>query len=404
MSSASMPLSRAASAIPEALSIKINQMVYDLRRAGEDVITLSLGEAFFDLPTFDFTKLDINKGYHYSDSQGLPKLRQKIAAYYGKHYGSPVDGHSEVLISAGSKPLIYMSMLTAMNPGDELLIHEPAWLSYQQQATLLGVTSRFIPFDVRGPDFHTHFSDKTRMVVINNPNNPAGRRYDAAELAAIYESCRARDIYLMVDEAYSDFAQAGRFTSAASLHPQKEGVIVVNSLSKNMGISGWRIGYVIANASFISALLKVNQHLITCAPTILLQYCERYFDDIIAATFPQLDALGEKRRRVTTMMDEIGLTRLDGDATFYFFVSIGNFPGTSFDFAMKLLVERQIAVVPGSAYGASTDRFIRIGIGAESEERIEAALRTIKAQTELNDFDADELRREIEHQRIYARS
>ena len=398
-----MQISRAVQDIPEALSIKINQKVYDLRRAGEDVIALSLGEAFFDLPTFDFSKLDVSQGYHYSNSQGIPKLRQKIAAYYGKRHGASVDGKTELLISTGSKPLIFMAMLTAMNPGEELLIHEPAWLSYTEQAKLAGLTARFIPYDVVGKDFHNFFSDATRMVVINSPNNPAGRRYGAEELNAIYKSCRERNIYLMVDEAYSDFVRAGRFTSAATLSQDKDGIIVVNSLSKNMGISGWRIGYVIANPIFISALLKVNQHLITCAPTLLLNYCEKYFDDLLAATLPQLDELGQKREQISELMDNIGLDRLEGDLTFYFFVKIGNFPGTSFDFAMKLLVEKQIAVVPGSAYGASTDRFIRVGIGTESNERIEYALRMIKQQTEINYFDPAELNREIENHSKYSK-
>jgi aspartate/methionine/tyrosine aminotransferase len=370
----------------EALSIQINQTVYELKRAGRDVTTLSLGEAFFEIPMFDFGALDFAQGYHYSDSQGTPGLRAKIADYYGSRYGASVNGRSEVLITAGSKVAIFLCMLTALNPGDEVAIHEPCWLSYPQQARLCGATPVFIPYDVEPGDFGAYLSPRTKMLIVNNPNNPSGRVYDAEELAAIHRLCSARGIYVLVDEAYSDFVIDREFPSMAAIVPDKKGMIVVNSLSKNMGMSGWRIGYVIAEASFIQELLKANQHLVTCAPTILLTYCERYFDQILAATLPQVRATVDKRNRIRDYIDRIGLTRLHGDATFYFFVGIGNFPGTSMDFAMHLLLNERIAVVPGAAYGQSTDRFVRISVGVESEDRVHAALVAIKALSQINSF------------------
>jgi aspartate/methionine/tyrosine aminotransferase len=177
--------------------------------------------------------------------------------------------------------------------------------------------------------------------------------------------------------------------------PDKDGIVVVNSLSKNMGISGWRIGYVIASPPVIKSLLKVNQHLITCAPTILLQYCSRYFDDIISVTLPQVREVVKKRARVALMMDDLGLARLPGGTTFYFFVSIGDYSGTSMEFALSLLLEYNIAVVPGSAYGASTDRFIRVSIGTESEERIWEALIIIKRHIKTHRYDAESTARRL---------
>ena len=160
----------------EATSIYINQLIYDLRRAGKDVIALSLGEAYFDIPLFDMAKLDVVGGYHYSDSQGLPELRDRIAGYYSAYYQAKVDGKSEVLISAGSKAIIYMAMLTVLSSGDEVLIHEPSWLSYPEQARLCGATPQFIPFDCAVEDFPRFITAKTRMLIICNPNNPAGRQ------------------------------------------------------------------------------------------------------------------------------------------------------------------------------------------------------------------------------------
>jgi aspartate aminotransferase/aminotransferase len=375
----------------EASSIYVNQLVSDRRRAGEDVITLSLGEAFFDVPLLDFNELDVEKSFHYSESRGLLELRLRLAGYYADRFGARVDGCDEILVSAGSKPVIFMAMLTALAPGDEILVPEPAWLSYPEQARLVGAVPRFIPFDADPSSFEEYLTPKTRMLVLCNPNNPAGRIYTADELLSVYRMCRERGIYVLVDEAYADFVLDDSFVSMAKLVPDKDGVIVVNSISKSMGMSGWRIGYAISHPSFISQLLKVNQHIITCAPTILLMYCEKYFSEILTKTLPQVAHVTEKRRRVRDVMDKLGLKYLAGSATFYFFVSIGDFPGSSSEFALTLLLDKKIAVVPGSAYGKSTDRFVRISIGTESLERIAAALIEIERMTHINGLDRERL-------------
>lgn len=365
-------------AIPEAMSIQFNQRVYDLKRQGRDVITLSLGEAFFEIPLYDFSAVDYVKGYHYSDSRGLPELREKIAAYYERQYGVPVDAKTEILVSAGSKVLIYMAMLTALRAGEEVLVHEPCWLSYPEQARLCGAVPRVIPYPVKLEAFDRFFTERTRMLILNNPNNPAGRVYREQPLRELAQRCASRGVTLLVDEAYSDFVLDGSFASLGAMVPEKRHLVLVNSLSKNMGMSGWRIGYAIAPADFIQQLLKVQQHLITCAPTLLQSYCARYFEDILKVTLPQVEEVARKRMRMAARLKEIGLRCLGGEATFYFFVNIDPFPGTSLEFATTLLEEAAIAVVPGCAYGESTDRFIRVSIGTEPEQRIEEALWVIK--------------------------
>lgn len=358
----------ARSRIPPALSVAVNQMVYDEKRKGRDIITLSLGEAFFDIPQFSFEALDFNRGYHYSDSQGIPELREKIAKYYGDF------PPSSVLISAGSKPIIFMAMQAILDPGDVVVIPEPAWLSYQEQARLCNARVVFIPHHIPVENWFRYLTPKVRLVVINNPNNPSGRVYSRDELHSLAEQCYERNIWLLVDEAYSDFVLDDSFRSMAGM----PGVVVVNSLSKNMGMSGWRVGYVIAETDFIQTLLKINQHIITCAPTILLQYLAHYFDQILEHTLPQVRAVVEKRARIARRLDHYGFRYMPGSATFYFFV---NCPGDVHAQAMKWLREDGIAVVPGSAYGASTQQYFRMGIGTESEERIEKALGIMRCIT-----------------------
>ncbi len=347
-------------------------MVYDLKRQGRDIITLSLGEAYFDIPPLPFEKLDFVRGYHYSDSQGIPDLRRRIAGYYSG-YGCDV-GIDNILVSAGSKPIIFMAMQAILDPGDVVVIPEPAWLSYQEQARLCDAKVNFIPFDLPIEEFYRYLTKKVRLIVLNNPNNPAGRVYTSAELDSLYQQCSDRGIWLLVDEAYSDFVLDGSFHTMA----RKHGVIVVNSLSKNMGMSGWRVGYAIAGKRVIDTLLKLNQHIITCAPTILLLYLAQYFEEILQHTLPQVRAVVDKRKRIADMLDRLGFRYLPGNATFYFFLDIRDYRGDIYDLAMRLL-DFGVALVPGSAYGASTERFLRMSIGTESEERIEKALRILRS-------------------------
>lgn len=373
MLSPTMPISAKVQGIPQALSVYFNQLVYDLRRKQRDVIALSLGESFFEIPNFGFQQLDFDRGYHYSDTRGLPVLREKIAQYYRNRYNTKVTAE-DIIVSAGSKIIIFMCIQAALEPGEEVLIHEPAWLSYQEQARLVGASVRFIPFDHPTDRFGEYFNDRTRMLILNNPNNPAGRTYSRQELLSLYQQCRSRGIYLLVDEAYSDFVLDDSFVSMANLVPSLDGIIVINSLSKNMGMSGWRIGYAIADQPFLSALLKLNQHLITCAPTILQQYLAAHFDDILSHTLAQVKDVVEKKGRIARRMDEIGLRYLPGSSTFYFFVKTDPYSGDIHDLALYLLLEKGISVVPGAAYGATTKNFLRVSIGTESEERIDQAL------------------------------
>ena len=161
----------------------------------------------------------------------------------------------------------------------------------------------------------------------------------------------------------------------------------MNSLSKNMGMSGWRVGYAIAHRKVINQLLKLNQHLITCAPTVLQDYMAEHFDDILSYTIPQAIAIAKKRKQVQAMMDELGIQTIEGVGTFYFMIDVSTFVGTTEELIYDLLINHNIATVPGRAYGESTKRFIRFGIGVESLEDIKKCLRIIKEYLVLDQYD-----------------
>jgi len=374
-------MNRIVDRIAQAGSIRINQAVTDLRAAGRDVTVLSLGEAFFDIPMFDLSKIDFARGYHYSDSRGTPRLRRRIDDYYGEAYGVVANPDTNVLVSVGSKMCIYLALMALLEPGDEVLVQEPYWLSYPEQVRLARGVPVAIPHWTRPPGLKEYFTSRTKVVILNNPNNPAGSVYSAEALRHLYDLCRAHGATLLVDEAYSDFCEGGTFVSSGTLDPTFRNVVVVNSLSKNMGMSGWRLGYLLAREDVVSDALKLNQHLVTCAPTLLQLYCEEYFDEIRRCVAPQIGAVVEKRARVRAAIERLGLVAMSGASTFYFFVDIARSGLDSETFAERLLREHAIAVVPGRYYGASTDRFVRLGIGTETEERIEAALRVIANYT-----------------------
>jgi aminotransferase len=364
--------------VVQALSIKYNNVVYEMKARGEDVVVLSLGEAFFDIPLYRFDDLPFPDVYHYSHSRGVPELRTKLSAYYGSEYGVPVDPATEMIVTAGSKIAVHMSLMSLLSPGDEVLLHEPAWVSYSEQVKLCHAVPVRVPYDQTVQDFPQHLTPRTRAIIINQPNNPRGSVYPQADLQFLHGLARERGLFIVSDEAYSDFMDDGSFISLGVGDPAKEHTIICNSMSKNYGMSGWRIGYVIARPDMIDRILMINQHLVTCGSTILLLYLAKHFDTILAITKPQILDVVQRRRALGAYMEEIGLTRLPGDATFYFFVSIAPTRLTSDEFAMRLLREHGVAVVPGIGYGESCDQFVRVSVGTESMERMRAALRTLK--------------------------
>lgn len=369
--------------VVEAMSIKFNNRVYEMKQAGIDVIVLSLGEAFFDIPLFPFHTLPFPNLYHYSHSRGIIGLRRKLAAYYNHHYRVPVDPATEIIVTAGSKAALHMSFMAILEPGDEVVVPEPAWVSYSEQIRLCHANPTMVPYDVPVTSLGNWVTQKSRAIIICSPQNPTGRIYTRDELVYLHELAKERDLYLIADEAYSDFLVDEEFVSCGVEDPGKTHTIICNSMSKNYGMSGWRVGYVIANAGLMRQILKINQHLITCPATILEYYLERHFDDVLEITKPQIGDVVKKRALMGAYMRELGLSYLPGTATFYFFVSIADSSLPSEEFCDRLLEEWHVCVVPGRGYGESCDRFVRMSVGTESIERTRQGINAVRKLIEL---------------------
>ncbi|MCX5243615.1 pyridoxal phosphate-dependent aminotransferase [Streptomyces prunicolor] len=357
--------------LSEASSIRLNNRIYEMQAAGMDVITLSLGEAFFDIPVPSFEGLPSAKIHHYSHSRGVPLLREKLAKYQQASSGAPVDPEREIMVTAGSKAAIVMAFTALLEPGDEVIIPEPMWVSYPDQVRIARGVPVMTPWYETVEGLASYITPRTRAIVVNNPHNPSGRRLDADALRALHELADRHGLFLIADEAYHEFvANGSTFVSALEHDPGKRHTIVCNSMSKNYGISGWRIGYMIANAQLTDQIIKLQQHMVTCAPTILCYYLAENFETIIERTRPQIQRVVGARNRMAALLAEQGVECLDGDSTFYLFASLGESRLNSEYFAERLLHQHGVGVVPGIGYGPSCDRFVRISVGTESDERL----------------------------------
>jgi aminotransferase len=371
-------LSKNVQGLIEANSIYFNNVVYEMKTAGVDIITLSLGEAFFDLPLYSFDDLPFPDIYHYSHSRGIIPLRKKIAEYFHKEYSFEFNPETNIIITAGSKVAIYMTFSSILDIDEEVIIPEPYWVSYTEQVKLCHGVPITVPIDESIYDIEKYITQKTKCIVINNPHNPSGKNYSLDELTYLHNLAKKYDILVLSDEAYSDFLIEGeKFISMGSIDKDMTHSVVFNSISKNYGISGWRLGYVIAQPSIIEQVLKVNQHLITCPATILEYYIDKHFWDIINITKPQIQKVVKQRETIKKYFDEVGLICFEGSAAWYFFTSIKPSLLNSTEFCLRLLNEYNVSCVPGVGYGKSCDEYIRVCVGTESIERIKKGIDSI---------------------------
>jgi len=335
---------------------------------------LSLGGDFLKIPMYPLKDIDFETGCHYSSSLGLPELRKKISQYYYRKYNVSSDYKTEVLISAGSKVIIYMTLLSLLNPLDEVIIFEPAWVSYMRQVQLCNGIPVMIPHYEGIKDLKKYITRKTKVIIVNSPNNPSGKVCSKAELKELFNFAKKQGIYIISDEAYSDFVSKEPFISMGVIDKKKELTFIVNSLSKSLGICGWRIGYVIANHKHLKSIFKINQHLITCPTTLIELYLIKYFDKLVKIVEPQIKKVMRTRGVIAKYMDKIELKYFPGTGTFYFLVSIEDSKLGSKEFSLELLNKYGISTVPGVGCGMSVKKFLRISICAESITRIKKAL------------------------------
>ena len=368
------------------------QAAAEMRASGVDVIDLSVGEPDFDTPQFikDYAWEGLEKGLtKYTATAGTANFRNAVVEFYAKQFGADVK-MAEVAASCGGKQALFNAACTLLNPGDDVLIPKPYWVTFPEIVTFCGANSVFI--DTEETDFiltadqvGTAITDKTKLLIINSPCNPSGRVVPPDEMVRIVEVCAARDVYVLTDECYLFFAYppAEPFSLATLPDELRNYICIAGSFSKTYAMTGWRAGYTIANVDWTKAMVKLQSHSAT-HPTSFVQYaCAKALRD--ERSTPAVKAMTteyEKRRDwfVPELNEINGFKCAMPEGAFYAFVDVRGTFGDRFkssaDVADILLKEAHIVVTDGAGFGA--DGFLRLSY-ATSMENLGRAVEMMKA-------------------------
>lgn len=392
------PVSDNVSAMHESSTLAAAQVAMDLRERGFDVLDLSVGEPDFDTPQFvkELAWEGLQKGFtRYTAISGMKMFRESIASYFGEQFGTDFQP-GEVVAACGGKQGLFNAACTILNPGDELLIPKPYWVTFPQIGNFCRAKNVFIETEETGfvltaDQVRASITDKTKLLIINSPNNPTGRVVPADEMRKIVEVCAENDVYVLTDECYLYFAYppSAPFTSASLPNELRRYVCIGGSFSKTYAMTGWRIGFTIANPEWTSAIVKLQGHSAT-HPTSFVQYaCAKALQDV-GKTAESVHAMTAeyKRRRdwLIPALNEIeGFRCAMPEGAFYAFVDVRDLLGkdfkTSADVAEFFLRDAYTVVTDGAGFGA--DGFIRISY-ATSMENLQAAVERIKSVLSLS--------------------
>ena len=358
---------------------------FDIVAEMKDAISLGVGEPDFDTPWHirDEGIYSLEKGRtFYTSNAGLMELRKEICSYLNRRFDLSYDPKTETLITVGGSEGIDMALRAMVNPGDEVIIPQPSYVSYEPCAILADAKPVIInlknenEFRLTAGELEEAITDKTKLLILPFPNNPTGAIMEREDLEAIREVILKHDIYVLSDEIYAELTYKGEHVSIASLPGMKERTIVINGFSKAYAMTGWRLGYACGPANIIAQMTKIHQFAIMCAPTTS-QYAAiealKNGDEDVSS---MCEAYNQRRRFLMSEFEKMGLPCFEPYGAFYVFPCIKEFKMTSEEFATRLLEEEKVAVVPGTAFGDCGEGFLRISY-AYSIENLKIALERI---------------------------
>jgi len=353
----------------------------------KDVVSLGVGEPDFITP-WNIREEAIfsleRRRTMYTSNAGMPELRNEISRYMSTQYGLKYNSESQVLVTVGASEGIDVALRAIVDPGDEVLIVEPCFVSYKPCVLMAGGVPVSVPtnaennFRVTASGIKSRITEKTKALMICYPNNPTGAILERDELENIAEMLREYDIVVISDEIYSELTYTDTpHTSIASLPGMYEKTIVLNGFSKAFAMTGWRLGYACGSEEIISAMLKIHQYIIMCAPT-MAQYggieALRKGKSSVMAMRKEYDA---RRRYMLKELRQMEIDCFEALGAFYLFPSIKKFGMTSEEFCNRLLHEQRLAVIPGTAFGECGEGHIRCSY-AYSIDNIKEALCRLK--------------------------
>lgn len=356
---------------------------FDIVSEMDDVISLGVGEPDFDTPwaVRDEGIYTLERGKtFYTSNAGLKELREEICRYLYRRFQVSYDPIHETLVTVGGSEAIDLAFRAMLNPGDEVLIPEPCYVSYVPCAELADGVPVTInlkaenEFRLTKQELLDAITEKTKILVLPFPNNPTGAVMTRENLEEIAEVVIEKDLYVVSDEIYAELTYTGEnHVTIAGLPGMRERTILINGFSKSHAMTGWRLGYCCGPREIIEQMVKIHQFAIMCAPTNSQYAAVTALRDCDEEVAKMREAYNQRRRYLMHAFQEMGLPCFEPFGAFYVFPCIKEFGMSSEEFATRLLEEERVAVVPGDAFGASGEGFIRISY-AYSLENLKVAL------------------------------
>ena len=387
------PVSENVASMSTSSTMKAAAKAAALREQGVDVIDLTLGEPDFATPEFirDYAVEGLQKGYtKYTPSTGLKLFQNAIAEFYRGQFGADIDP-STIVASCGGKQALFNAACTILDPGDELLIPKPYWVTFPEIGHFCGAKNVLIDtetsdFVLTADEVRRTITDKTKLLILNSPNNPSGRVIPPAEMRRIIETCAEHKVYVLTDECYLFFAYPpSEIFTAATLPPElRKYVCVAGSFSKTFAMTGWRIGFTIARPEWTKEIVKLQSHSAT-HPTSFVQYaCAKAMQEpekVLASVHEMLVEYGRRREYMIPALNTVpGFKCAMPEGAFYAFVDVRGLLGDRFrssaDVGDYLLQEAHTVVTDGKGFGA--DGFLRISY-ATSMENLEKAIELMRS-------------------------
>ena len=360
---------------------------FDIAAEMEDVISLGVGEPDFVTPWSirESCVYGLEQGYtSYTANRGLLELREEICALQKRNFNIDYDPKTNVLVTVGVSEALDIAMRAILTPGDEILIPEPCYVSYKACASLAGGVPVAVPakiennFSITPADLEAHVTNKTKALLIGYPNNPTGAILTKDQLMDIAKFAQEHDLIVISDEIYGDLTYGGeRHVCFAGLPGMKDRTILLNGFSKAYAMTGWRIGYAMSNPAIISAMTKIHQYTMLCAPITAqiaaveaLRHGEKYMKKMVSE-------YDKRRRLIYDGLTNAGLKCFEPKGAFYIFPDITSTGLTSEEFAEQLLMKEHVALVPGTAFGQCGEGYVRCSY-ATSVTKISGAIARIE--------------------------
>ena len=360
---------------------------FDLVSEMKDAISLGVGEPDFDTPWHIREEgiYSLEKGRtFYTSNAGLKELKIEIANYLKRRCNVSYDYNNEIMVTVGGSEAIDLALRAMLDPGDEVLIPMPSYVSYLPCVTLADGVPVVVElkeednFKLTKEAVLSHITDKTKILILPFPNNPTGAVMTKEDLQEIVDVVMEKDLFVISDEIYSELTYSGEHVTIASFPGMKERTVVINGFSKAYAMTGWRIGYAVAPKLILEQMLKIHQFAIMCAPTTSQYAAVEALRNGDSDVEMMREAYDQRRRFLISELRRIGFQVFEPFGAFYVFPSIKQFGMTSDEFATKLLEEEKVAVVPGTAFGDCGEGFLRISY-AYSIEDLKVALQRIEA-------------------------